>query len=187
MNTQNIALLVMDFQVVITGRYPTVTAALEQVVTAIAHARSKEIPVIYVVVGFRKGMPEVATTNKNFTASKATLGSLDPTVMMQIQQAVAPLDNDIIVTKRRYSAFTGSDLEVVLRSAGIQHLVLTGITTSGVVLSTVREASDKDYILTVLSDGCTDGDEEVHHVLMTKVFPTQATVITVKEWIAGIG
>ncbi len=86
--------------------------------------------------------------------------------------------HEVVVTKRRVSAFSGSDLEVVLRAQGIQHLVLTGIATSGVVLSTLREAADKDYRLTVLADCCADGDEEVHRVLTTKVFPRQADVLT---------
>ena len=90
--------------------------------------------------------------------------------------------NEITVIKRRVSAFTGSDLEVILRAQGIQHIVLTGVATSGVVLSTTREAADKDYRITILRDGCADGDEEVHHVLTTKVFPRQAEVITVDEW-----
>jgi len=62
--------------------------------------------------------------------------------------------------------------------------VLTGLSTSGVVLSTVREAADKDFRLTVLSDGCGDMDNEVHTVLLTKVFPRQAEVLTTAEWIA---
>ncbi|CAM3553875.1 cysteine hydrolase family protein [Flavobacterium chungbukense] len=63
-------------------------------------------------------------------------------------------------------------------------LPLTGIATSGVVLSTIREASDKDYVLTVLSDCCADGDEEVHQILTTKVFQMQAEVISLKQWIS---
>jgi len=61
--------------------------------------------------------------------------------------------------------------------------VLTGVSTSGVVLSTTREATDKDYKLTILSDGCADADAEVHRVLTTKVFVRQADVLTVDEWI----
>jgi nicotinamidase-related amidase len=80
------------------------------------------------------------------------------------------------------SAFTGSDLEVVLRARGIQHVVLAGIATSGVVLSTLREAADKDYQITVLSDLCADTDPEVHNVLITKVFPRQADVISSAQW-----
>ena len=61
-------------------------------------------------------------------------------------------------------------------------MVLTGIATSGVVLSTLREAADKDYKLTVLADCCADGDDEIHRVLTTKVFPRQADVLLVDEW-----
>ena len=87
-----------------------------------------------------------------------------------------------MVTKRRVSAFSGSDLEVVLRAQSISHLVLCGISTSGVVLSTLREAADKDYQLMVLADCCFDNDEEVQRVLFTKVFPRQAEVLQVEAW-----
>lgn len=92
----------------------------------------------------------------------------------------------VVVTKRRVSAFTGSDLDVVLRAGEIRHLVLCGIATSGVVLSTVREAADKDYRLTVLADLCADTDHEVHSVLMRKVFPRQAQVTSAAEWLASL-
>jgi nicotinamidase-related amidase len=65
---------------------------------------------------------------------------------------------------------------------GITHILLTGIATSGVVLSTLREAADKDYAITVLSDCCADRDDEVHRVLMTKVFIRQAEVMKAEEW-----
>ena len=103
-----------------------------------------------------------------------------------IHPAVAPQPGDIVVTKRRVGAFTGSDLEVVLRAQNIDHLVLTGIATSGVVLSTLRAATDMDYGLTVLSDCCADGDDEVHRILLTKVFPRQADVLTAAEWAAAL-
>jgi nicotinamidase-related amidase len=86
------------------------------------------------------------------------------------------------VIKRRISAFTGSALDVILRSKDIKHLVLTGYATSGIVLSTTTEAADKDYKITILSDGCADSDEEVHRVLTTKVFLRSANVMTIKEW-----
>ncbi len=68
----------------------------------------------------------------------------------------------------------------------IRHLVLCGIATSGVVLSTLREAADKDYQLTVLADLCADTDVEVHSVLTGKVFPRQARVISAAEWITSL-
>jgi nicotinamidase-related amidase len=71
---------------------------------------------------------------------------------------------------------------VVLRGLGAGTLVLTGIATSGVVLSTLRQAADLDYQLTVLADVCLDADPEVHRVLTEKVFPRQAEVTTVAQW-----
>ncbi len=71
---------------------------------------------------------------------------------------------------------------MVLRAQDISHLVLCGIATSGVVLSTLREAADKDYQLTVLADCCADADEEVQRVLLSKVFSRQAKVLQVEEW-----
>ena len=100
----------------------------------------------------------------------------------RVHPDIAPQPGDIMVTKRRISAFTGSDLEVILRAKRIEHLILTGISTSGVVLSTLREAADKDYRLTVLSDCCADPDEEIQQVLINKIFPRQADVITVQNW-----
>jgi nicotinamidase-related amidase len=84
------------------------------------------------------------------------------------------------------SAFAGSDLDVVLRSQKIDSLVLTGIATSGVVLSTLRQAADLDFRLTVLRDGCEDADPEVHRVLMDKLFPRQAAVELASEWLARL-
>jgi nicotinamidase-related amidase len=61
------------------------------------------------------------------------------------------------------------------------------VVTSGVVLSTVRQAADLDYRLVVLSDACADTDTAAHEVLMGSVFPRQAEVQTVAEWAASLG
>jgi nicotinamidase-related amidase len=159
---------------------------LSAITESIKAARSNNIPVIYVVVGFRKGYPEVSSTNKSFSGVKNSGWGLDTEEAMRIDAAVAPQPGEVTMIKKRVSAFAGSDLEVVLRSNNIQHIVLTGIATSGVVLSTLREAADKDYQITVLSDCCADSDEEVHNVLTTKVFPRQADVIGHQQWIASI-
>jgi nicotinamidase-related amidase len=84
------------------------------------------------------------------------------------------------------SAFSGSDLDVILRAHEIEALVLAGIATSGVVLSTLRQAADLDFALAVLADGCADADEEVHRVLLEKVFPRHAQVLAVSEWVAAL-
>ena len=101
----------------------------------------------------------------------------------EIHASIRPFESDIVVTKRRVSAFAGSDLDVVLRALEVEALVLGGIATSGGVLSTIRQAADLDYELTVLRDCCTDGDPEVHRVLLEKVFPRQASVTTAQTWL----
>lgn len=182
LNTQNAVLLVMDMQTAILRNLPGATELVNNVAKAIAYARDNKIPVIYVTVGFRAGTPEISMNNKSFTTGRERFTSVSMDEFMKIDLALAPLAAEIIVTKRRISAFTGSDLEVILRAQGIQHMVLTGVATSGVVLSTLREAADKDYRLTVLSDCCADADQEVHRVLTTKIFPRQAEVLTIEEW-----
>jgi nicotinamidase-related amidase len=179
----NTALLVMDVQNGVVARHAegmeTLLATLGQAVTA---ARSAAIPVIYVRVGFRAGAPEVNGRNRIFS-SLATYGGMsvdDPAT--EIHPAIAPRPQDIVVVKKRVSAFTGSDLEVILRSLDVTSLVLTGIATSGVVLSTLRQAVDLDYEVTVLRDGCADTDPEVHRVLLDKVFSRHATVLMADEW-----
>jgi nicotinamidase-related amidase len=182
-NTKNTALLVMDMQQVIVGMLPNADALIANVAKAISAARNNQIPVIYVVVGFRPGMPEVSANNKTFAASKERFSGIDPGDFLKITPQLTPAEGEVIVTKRRVSAFTGSDLEVILRAQNIQHIVLTGISTSGVVLSTVREAADKDYRITVLADGCADPEEENHRVLTTNIFPRQCQVMNVGEWV----
>jgi nicotinamidase-related amidase len=177
-NKHTTALLVMDMQSWILSRIPDATKVISNVSRAIAKARNNGIPVIYVVVGYRKGAPELNSNNKN----KEVIAAANMEEMIKIHPDVLPLADEITVVKRRVSAFTGSDLEVILRTFGIQHLVLTGIATSGVVLSTLTEAADKDYDLTVLADCCADIDEEVHHVLTTKYFPRRGEVLTSDEW-----
>lgn len=183
-NGDRTALLVMDVQAGIVERLDAKKKYIKQLKMVIKSAHLNQIPVIFVVVGFRLGMPEISTSNKSFNAIKEndTLKK-----MVNPTPSIKPSKDDIVVNKLRVSAFTGSDLEVILRAQNIRHLVLSGIATSGVVLSTLREAADKDYALTVLSDLCADFDNEVHKLLTEKIFPRQAEVMSSKEWIKKVG
>jgi nicotinamidase-related amidase len=183
MTDKRSVLLVMDFQHGIVERFGD-PSALQAATRAVTAARAAGVPVFFVRVGFRPGYPEVAESNLAFGASKQNAGSAmhENAPTTQIHDALEPRADEPIVTKRRVSAFTGSDLEVLLRGAGATDLVLAGIATSGVVLSTIRQAADLDYGLTVLADACADRDPEVHRVLTEKVFPRQAVVTTVDEW-----
>jgi len=179
---KNSALLVMDVQGNTIQILSDKTQFFNSINKAIQTARKNNMPVIYVVVGFRKGYPEVSENNLAFSRLKNGAIFLDTDKATHVEVSVDPQPGDVIITKKRVSAFSGSDLEIVLRSLEIKHLILTGIATGGVVLSTLREAADKDYRLTVLSDCCADRDEEVHHVLIDKIFPRQAEVMTAEEW-----
>ncbi|MEU0842040.1 isochorismatase family cysteine hydrolase [Streptomyces sp. NPDC005962] len=180
----NTALLVMDIQKGIVGRVSD-PEYLPRLTRAVEAARQAGIPVLHVVVGFRSGHPEKSGDNKTFSALPAgVLTPEDPG--SAIHPDAAPRSGEVVITKRRISAFAGSDLDVVLRSGGFSHLVLAGVSTSGVVLSTLRQAADLDYRLTVLADGCADFDEEVHRVLTEKVFPSQAEVTSVEKWAGSV-
>src|SRR5262249_46394158 len=172
-------LLVMDVQRGIVERLAEDPGYLQRLAGAIAAARGAGVPVVYVTIGFRPGHPRIRGRDR---ALSAAAGFPEGAPAAGLHPAVAPGPGDLVVTKRRVSAFTGSDLDVVLRGLGAGTLVLTGIATSGVVLSTLRQAADLDYGLTVLADACLDADPEVHRVLTEKVFPRQAEVSTVAQW-----
>jgi nicotinamidase-related amidase len=181
----NAALLIMDFQQdVVAMLAPGGSGtAVERARAAIDGARAHRLPVIFVRVAFRAGYPEAAARNKRISAlrDKGLLRESSPGA--QIASELDPRPDDAVVVKRRVSALAHTDLATLLRANAIDTLVLSGLATSGVVLSTVRQAADADYRVVVLEDACADADAEVHRVLMSKVFPTQASVITVQAFL----
>jgi len=183
------AVLGMDLQAGIVSVYTKNDKAfLSRVEEVLRSARGSGMHVIHVKVGFRPNLPEVSSRNLLFGGIKASaqwqklfegdLGAIHP--------SAAPHSGDIVLTKSRVSAFTGTDLELILRSQDIDTLVLFGIATSGVVLATLFQASDADYRLVVIKDCCLDLETAVHDALVEKVFPRQATVMTASEFLAAI-
>jgi nicotinamidase-related amidase len=138
------------------------------------------------VVGFRRGYPE-AGTNPNYATviqmGRLVIGSPG----CAVHAAIAPKDNEPTIVKHRVGAFAHTDLDLILRGNGIDTIILTGLTTSGVVLSTLRHAYDHDYRSIVVSDGCTDRDPEVHRILVERVFPRQARVMTTADLLEALG
>lgn len=181
----NSIVLSMDFQNdIVTKFVPVAPELLERAGSVLAAARAAQIPIVHIVVQFRPGHPEIADRGL-FQMVKGMNGLVEGTDGAAIHSAVAPQESDVVVTKRRVSAFAGSDLDCVLRGSGRTHLVLLGVATSGVVLSTVRAASDLDYDMHVVSDCCADGDAEVHACLIDKIFPRMAPSVTAAEFIAA--
>jgi nicotinamidase-related amidase len=183
------ALLVMDYQVDTLTR--TMTAAQSADVIAcvpelIAAARDAGMMVIHVVVAFRPGHPEISPRNLGFSALKANGMRVAGSEGAAIHPAASAREGEPIVVKHRVSPFVGTDLETLLRANGIDTLVLAGVHTSGVVLSTVRHAGDLDYRLVVVRDCCADPDAQLHALLLDIVFPKQAAVITTAEFAGAL-
>jgi nicotinamidase-related amidase len=178
------AVLIMDYENQILGMLPekTQAAVLDNASAILKQARQAHLPIIYVVVRFRDGYPEVSRQNKRFAGLKESGRLREGTPGAEIHARVAPQPGDIVVTKRRVGAFSTTDLESILRANNISTLAMFGISTSGVVLSTVRWAADMDYQLVVVSDACADMDDEVHRVLAEKVLSAQATVVSTQEF-----
>ncbi|WP_405990320.1 cysteine hydrolase family protein [Streptomyces sp. NBC_00986] len=172
------ALLVMDFQNGIVPIAPDSDALVERVKDTIAEVRAVGGAIGYVRVAFTEDdWSAVPETNKSFSAVAAAKMLHHEDDATQIDARITPEDGDIVVRKIRYGSGSTTDLHEQLSDRGIDTLVLAGISTSGVVLSTVIDAADRDYRVFVLSDGVADPDAETHRVLVEKVFPSRAHVI----------
>lgn len=181
------ALLSMDCQSGIVSIYTKddKDVFLTRAASVLNHGRSTGITVIHLQVGFRPGLPEINPRNTLFAAIKSSpqhqklfqepLGTIPP--------VIAPHEGEVVITKHRVSAFAGTDLAMILRAGEIDTLVLFGIATSGVVLSTLLEASDADFRLAVISDCCADLDSQLHDCLVNKLFPARADVLSAREFI----
>lgn len=181
------ALLNMDCQTGVVSIYTKgdQEAFLARAAGILNNARASHLTVIHVKFGFRPGLPEVSSQNQLLAAIKASPQhqKLFQEPLGNIHSALAPSDNEIVITKHRVSAFAGTDLAMILRANEIDTLVLFGIATSGVVLSTLLEASDADFRLIVIKDCCADLDADLHNALLDRLFPSRATVVSAADFI----
>jgi nicotinamidase-related amidase len=176
------ALLIMDYQNGIVPMVRNPEELLAGARQAIDLIRSHGGTIGYVRVGFADEGEIGGSMGKRVGGPAAALEHFHADhPNTQIHADVAPDEGDIVVRKTRIGPFGSTDLHEQLQARGIDTLVLAGISTSGVVLSTVRDAHDRDYRLIVLEDLCADRDPDVHEVLTGKVFPGQAEVIDSAE------
>jgi len=177
------ALLTLDFQNGIFGFVPGAEAIVPNAAKAVEFARQKQILIIHVGLGFSAGHPELPDTDSPLKPIKQSNLFVKGTPSAEFHAAIARPD-ELVVYKQRIAAFSENQLHLILRARGIENLVFFGISTSGITLSTLRRASDLDFRCVVLKDACFDADPEIHRVLTEKIFPTQATVVTVNAFIA---
>lgn len=180
------AVLCMDMQQGIVSIYAASQQDMISRAAKVLHAaRQRGMVVIHIRMGFRAGLPEVSTWNPLFNAIRNSPQhqQLFSGEQGEIHPVLGPAPTDIVIVKHRVSAFAGTDLAMILRARQIDTLVLFGIATSGVVLSTLLEASDADFRIVVLRDCCAEMDSEAHHCLLDKVFPRRATVCTASDFL----
>jgi len=178
------ALLVMDYQAGIVNRLPNVEELLERVDALVADVRSRGAHVGWVRVAFDDAdfevMPSSSVMARMITPDRRAAMHVDsPT--SQIHERLDPRPHDATVRKTRVGAFTTTDLDEQLGDRGVTTLVLAGVSTSGVVLSTVREAMDRDYRIVVLEDACADTDPTTHTFLTSTLFPRHTRVVGVDD------
>ena len=178
------ALLSMDLQAGIVSMYVKDEGIIPRVAGVIERARGAGLTIVHVKVGFRPNVPEANPRNRFLSAVKASprhqeffqgeSGAIHP--------ALTPAADDLVVTKSRISAFAGTDLDLLLRAQGINTLILFGVATSGVVLSTFLAAFDADYEVLVIDDCCADLEAELHQTLLEKHFPRLGSVLSASEF-----
>ncbi len=185
----NSALIVMDFENEIVhpdGKfkakgYPDFVKSqdtLTKVCRAIENARQARTQVVFVRVGFDDGYLDQPKQSPLF-GSADEFGALKlGTWATELHQDLDVRPGDVQIIKHRVSPFFGTDLEIQLRSRGITHLYLAGVSTDLVVESAARDAHDRDFQVTVLSDCCAAGNNEDHESAL-KTLKKIATVETV--------
>jgi nicotinamidase-related amidase len=178
------ALVLMDFQPAVLGAVTeSDTAALvANAGKALTWARSAGLTIAHVRVAFRDAdYASIPERNRAFAPLRGGGIMADGSPECEIVESLRPQRDEIVVRKTRFGSFSTTSLSPRLREAGIESLILAGISTSGVVLSTVRDAADQDFQIYVLADACADGNPHVHSVLTEAVFPHQAFVINTAQ------
>ena len=182
------ALLIADFYAEAMGTLPHAVerGVVQKTVELQAAAREAGMMVCYCATVFRPGYPEISERNKTFSARKASgqPAVFDPVAV--IHPDVRPRDGEVVVGKHRVNALFGTGLDVALTGNNIDTIILLGYATSGVVLSTTRYASDRDYRLFIVADCCADSEPEVHDFLIGRILNRQAEVVTAREAVDAI-
>jgi nicotinamidase-related amidase len=176
------ALVVIDLQnsVVALPGTPISTADVVNRTVELAEAfRKQQLPVVLVRVSIRPDgsdwVPGRTEQGRRRAAGET------PTGADQIIDELAGHPEDIVVTKRNWGAFHGTDLDLQLRRRGITQIVLTGVATSFGVESTARAAHEHGYHVTLATDAMTDMNPDAHTNSIERIFPRLGETGTTSE------
>jgi nicotinamidase-related amidase len=168
----------MDFQPGILASIPDADPLLARTRAALSAARQAGVKAVYLRVAFtEQDYGAIPSHNKTFALIADAHALADSTPGAAIHRDLTPQPGDVTVTKTRFGAFSTTNLATYLNPRKIDCLILAGVSTSGAVLSTLRDAADRDYRNIVLADCCADPDPNVHRILVDHVFPHQADIV----------
>ena len=146
---------------------------IENAVTLAEAFRARGLPVVLVNVS--GGAPG--------RADQTMRGSL-PADFAELIPELRAAPGDERITKARWGAFTGTELQARLRALGVTQVVLVGIATSIGVESTARHAHELGFHVTLVADAMTDRIAEAHENSVTRIFPRIGEVATTAEVLA---
>jgi nicotinamidase-related amidase len=178
------ALLLMDYQPAVLGSIEEGFRAslVQNASTALDWARGVGMTVAHVRVAFSESdLAAISPRNKAFAPLRGGNMLLDGAPECEVIDDLKPTVDEPVIRKIRFGSFSTTKLGSLLKERGVESLVLAGVTTGGVVLSTVRDAADQDYRLYVLADACGDSDPNVHATLMERVLPQQSWIIETSD------
>jgi maleamate amidohydrolase len=134
------ALIVMHYQTDILGLFPSVAPGLlANTRRLLDAARAKGVSVYFANLRFSPGYPEVSPLNRNGQGIKSLGLFLEDRIAPELGQQA----NEPLVIAHRASVFFGTDLEAQLSGQGIDSLIMVGIASTGVVLSSVAYAATR--------------------------------------------
>ncbi|MDD2913547.1 MAG: cysteine hydrolase family protein [Candidatus Pacebacteria bacterium] len=128
----------------------------------IEKARQKNILIIHVKVGFSKNYNEQPKESPLFGKAKEFQALKLNTWATDFYKEIDIKEEDIIIIKHRVSAFYSTSLDLVLKNNNIKSVIIAGVATDLAVSSTVRDAHDRDYKVTIVSDCCIAGNIKDH-------------------------
>ncbi|WP_434113305.1 isochorismatase family cysteine hydrolase [Paraburkholderia caffeinilytica] len=172
------ALVVMHYQTDILGLFPSVAPVLLANTRKLCDAaRAKGVSVYFANLRFSPGYPEVSPLNRNGQGIKQLGLFVNDRIAPELDQQ----DSEPVIIAHRASVFFGTDLQSRLVAQGIDSLIMVGIASTGVVLSSVAYASDADFRLYTVKDCCYDPDQVVHEHLFSTAFDSRTTVLSLAD------
>jgi len=110
-----------------------------------------------------------------------------PPAFRELVPAMGPKQGDVVVTKRNWGAFYGTELELQLRRRGVRTIVLAGISTNYGVESTARDAFERAYQLVFAEDAMAGMSADAHQFATTQIFPRIGLVRKTEEVLKALG